>query len=1067
MKWSIPERIIDRGRNYVNENRVVKITQNVEQQIWYADVLGSEVYHVELDGTTKEADICTCPYWQEHGYCKHTVATELALRKNGLSRVMQQNPQLKTTHQPPSLANIFTDTFVHLQEELHTQMLTKQALQIEVSIENIDISNYYPEKAFLGLNLKIGWVNERTYVIKNVTEFFSVLEKEEAYKVNSQHVFYLQSQNFTDRDRLRLQQYAQIHRDNQTLLANTGQVKEKFTQRFVLLPMGQAKEVIENLMENEGCKLHIDKTIIELKHFEAELPDLEFIVSETEDGARLSVHHLPVKYFESYGWLVYEKKIIELIQVQQKVYVALMQLLKRTETPEIFYPEKQLADLFAYVLPTLEKIGTVTVEDSVQSEMIHAPLEVSLTFMKQEKQLMVRVDFHYQDCTFSTDKAYTTKNEKSNYIVRNQKEEDRVVQLIKQYGYQKKTVGFAKSLPLHAELFAFFKEEIPFWKTIATVEVEDDLAVLYLDAMQHQPKVQVIEKDSWLDVRFDVSDIAEDEIDAIMASLLRKEKFHQLKNGQLLSLDSEEFRQTSQALAKLRRHLQVNKGHFEVPKYNSLQVNEAFQAVSDSDFSQEFEQMVADITHPENYQTTLPKALEATLRPYQEAGFRWLKMLSSYGFGGILADDMGLGKTVQTIAYILSEKENSLKTRPTVIVAPASLVYNWQVECQKFAPSLQTEVVIGNKQKRKELLSKYEEKDVWITSYSTIRQDIELYQDKQVHCLILDEAQMIKNVATKTFQSLKQLKSTHRFALSGTPIENNIEELWALFQMLMPGFFPPMKKFKVLSLEQIAKMIQPFVLRREKVDVLQDLPEKIETNLYSSLTEEQKKVYLAYLKQMQQTLNGMSHDEFKRNRLSILAGLTRLRQICCDPHLFIEDYQGDSGKLEQLKEMIQVAKQNKRRVLIFSQFTSMLSRIETELEKLGLSSFYLRGSTKPKDRMDMVEAFNAGEKDIFLISLKAGGTGLNLTGADTVILYDLWWNPAVEEQATGRAHRIGQKKVVEVWRMIAEGTIEEKMYQLQNEKRALFKKIMNAEEEQALANLTESDIREIFQMGNE
>lgn len=1067
MKWSIPERIIDRGRNYVNENRVVKITQNVEQQIWYADVLGSEVYHVELDGTTKEADICTCPYWQEHGYCKHTVATELALKKKGLSRVMQQNPQLKTTHQPPSLASIFTDTFVHLQEDLHTQMPKKQTLQIEVSIENIDISNYYPEKAFLGLNLKIGWENERTYVIKNVTEFFSTLEKEEAYKVNNQHTFYLQSQNFTDRDRLRLKHYAQIHRDNQTLLSNAGQVKEKFTQRFVLLPMGQAKGVIENLMENEGCKLHIDKTTIELKDFRAVVPDLEFIVSETEDGARLAVHHLPVKYFESYGWLVYEEKIIELTPVQQKVYVTLMQLLKRTENPEIFYPEKQLADLFAYVLPTLKQIGTVTIEESVQSEMIHAPLDVNLTFMKQGKQLMVRVDFQYQDCIFSTDKAYTTKNEKSNYIVRNQKEEDRVIQLIKQYGYQKKTVGFTKNMPVHAALFAFFKEEIPFWKTIATVEVEDDLAVLYLDAMQHKPKVQVTEKDSWLDVRFDVSDIAEDEIDAIMASLLRKEKFHQLKNGQLLSLDSEEFRQTSHALAKLRRHLQVNKGHFEVPKYNSLQVNEAFQSVSDSDFSQEFDQMVADITHPENYQAVLPEALDATLRPYQKAGFCWLKMLSNYGFGGILADDMGLGKTVQTIAFILSEKENSPKTRPTVIVAPASLVYNWQVECQKFAPTLQTEVVIGNKQKREELLSNYEEKDVWITSYSTIRQDIELYQDKQMHCLILDEAQMIKNVATKTFQSLKQLKSTHRFALSGTPIENNIEELWALFQMLMPGFFPPMKKFKVLSLEQIAKMIQPFVLRREKVDVLKDLPEKIETNLYSSLTEEQKKVYLAYLKQMQQTLSGMSHDEFKRNRLSILAGLTRLRQICCDPHLFIEDYQGNSGKLEQLKEMIQVAKQNKRRVLIFSQFTSMLSRIELELEKLGLSSFYLRGSTKPKERMNMVEAFNAGEKDIFLISLKAGGTGLNLTGADTVILYDLWWNPAVEEQATGRAHRIGQKKVVEVWRMIAEGTIEEKMYQLQNEKRALFKKIMNAEEEQALANLTEADIREIFQMGNE
>lgn len=227
----------------------------------------------------------------------------------------------------------------------------------------------------------------------------------------------------------------------------------------------------------------------------------------------------------------------------------------------------------------------------------------------------------------------------------------------------------------------------------------------------------------------------------------------------------------------------------------------------------------------------------------------------------------------------------------------------------------------------------------------------------------------------------------------------------------MPGFFPGIKQFKTLPYPQVAKMIQPFVLRRIKKDVLKDLPDKIETDLYSTLTKEQKTVYLAYLQRIQDSISGMSQDEFKRNRIEILAGLTRLRQICCDPRLFIDNYEGQSGKLEQLKEMLQTAKENGQRVLLFSQFTSMLSIIEKELAESGFETFYLNGQTKPKERLEMVNRFNEGEKEVFLISLKAGGTGLNLTGADTVILYDLWWNPAVEEQATGRAHRLGQKRL--------------------------------------------------------
>ena len=598
-------------------------------------------------------------------------------------------------------------------------------------------------------------------------------------------------------------------------------------------------------------------------------------------------------------------------------------------------------------------------------------------------------------------------------------------------------------------------------RQLGEVRMGKKLRERYLDGRKFQPQIEVSESGSWLDVSFDISGIDQHEIDAVLQSLLRQDHFYTMENGQVLSLDSEQFQETSKILAQLRADLQTHHGVAQLPLNQGLRLQE--QLGDRAHFSAGFEQMVSDLTHPEQYQAQLPQQLQADLREYQVAGFRWLKMLSHYQFGGILADEMGLGKTLQTISYLLSEKEVHQQIQ-VLIVAPASLTYNWQQEIKKFAPNLKTLVVSGNKEEREALLS--EDVDIWITSYASLRQDIESYRARAIEYLILDEAQMVKNSSTKTAQALRSLKVSHRFALSGTPIENNLEELWALFQMIMPGFFPSKQKYRELSTEKIAEMIQPFILRRDKRTVLKDLPEKLEKNYYSALTEEQKTVYLAYLRQMREEISSMDSAAFKKNRISILAGLTRLRQICCDPRLFVDDYEGGAGKLEQVKHLIRAAKENNRRVLLFSQFTSMLSIIEEELAELGLETFYLRGSTPPKERIEMVDAFNAGERDVFLISLKAGGTGLNLTGADTVILYDLWWNPAVEEQAAGRAHRIGQKRVVEVWRMIAEGTIEERMDSLQQEKRELFQKVIQGNETQ-LQQMTEDDIRLILSVGEE
>ncbi|WEG74349.1 DEAD/DEAH box helicase [Vagococcus intermedius] len=1066
MKWSIPEKTVQLGRRYADDGRVTGITQDLTHEIWHADVIGSKIYQIELDGTPKENDRCTCQFWHEHHYCKHTVAVELTLRDKGLNRVLKQNPTLKQTYKAPSLASLFTNGFTKLQQEMTEKVLQEhQALQIGFQIDSVEVSSYHPEKNVFGLALKIGFLNERLYVVKNVGEFLKLFEQQGVYRLDEQREFSLNYTNFNESDRQLLREILAIYRSNQLLASNGIQVKGSIKQRYLLLPNHAVKELILKLQQAQKLQLVINKKQREYIRFTTETLPLTFRIKPKKSGYLLMIDNPLDGYWSSYSWANCGQTMYELSKRQQEIYDMLQQLLKRTEKPEVFYDQTEVADLFSYVLPELSEIGEIVVDDILAQELVHYPLKSQIVLSISEDKLCARVDFRYGEEIVSTDPNLTTKTELTSLVVRDNIQESRLLKLLEHAGYVKRATNFQKTLPSGQALYELFTSELPKFRQVTEVVVEDSLSSQYLEAVQYQPQIDLSEEGSWLDIRFDISNIDETEITALVGSLLEKKAFHQLENGQIISLETEDFQQTSEALAKLRGYLSYQDGHLVVPKHLGLQVEEAFEGITETEFSLDFTELVEELTHPAAYDVALPKGLRATLRSYQEEGYRWFKVLSKYHFGGILADDMGLGKTVQAIAYLLSEKETGRVKEPSIVVAPASLIYNWQVECAKFAPNLKTIIVTGSKKDRQKLLAETSAYDVIITSYAGVRQDIEFYQETKWHCLILDEAQAIKNSATKTFQAMKDLKTVQRFALSGTPVENDIEELWALFHMLMPGFFPPKTKFKKMATEEIARMIQPFILRRDKRHVLKDLPDKIETNLYSALTDEQKKVYMAYLRQMQASVNGMSSTDFKQNRMSILAGLTRLRQICCDPRLFIEDYAGESGKLEQVKDLILSAKANGRRILLFSQFTSMLSLIETELQELAIDSFYLRGSTKPEERLKMVDAFNEGEKDVFLISLKAGGTGLNLTGADTVILYDLWWNPAVEEQAAGRAHRMGQKKVVEVWRLIAEGTIEEKMDQLQQDKRDLFAKVMTTPAEKELGKLTEDDIREILNGG--
>ena len=487
---------------------------------------------------------------------------------------------------------------------------------------------------------------------------------------------------------------------------------------------------------------------------------------------------------------------------------------------------------------------------------------------------------------------------------------------------------------------------------------------------------------------------------------------------------------------------------------------------------QVFREIVKNMKTVNDADYDVPLSLQTTMRKYQKNGFRWLKTLEANHFGGILADDMGLGKTLQTIALLLAaKKENQEGT--SLVVAPASLVYNWGEEFARFAPELKVALVTGKQEERSRIIEDCRNADVLVTSYDLLKRDIDLYEGKTFEYQIIDEAQYIKNQTTAAAKSVKLINSKNKFALTGTPIENRLSELWSIFDYLMPGFLygyeafkkefetPIVKYGEENASRRLQKMVNPFILRRLKSDVLKDLPDKLEETRTVRMSEEQQRLYDAQVVQMKAELASSDEADFNKKKLQILAQLTRLRQVCCDPNLCYDNYSGESAKLEACIELIQSAMDGGHRLLLFSQFTSMLEIIEKRLNESGIAYYKITGETSKKKRLEMVNDFNGNDIPVFLISLKAGGVGLNLTGADVVIHYDPWWNIAVQNQATDRAHRIGQTKKVTVYKLVVKNTIEEKILKLQESKRDLADSIISGDNA-GMSSISKDELMELL-----
>lgn len=574
-------------------------------------------------------------------------------------------------------------------------------------------------------------------------------------------------------------------------------------------------------------------------------------------------------------------------------------------------------------------------------------------------------------------------------------------------------------------------------------------------------QVGVSIQSSLLDLSVSADDLAPEELLAVLESYRNHKRFHRLKNGEFIPIEDAEMQKLSTMLDTLRiSPKEFVKGKMHIPAYRALYLDRMLEDAEGIYIERDkhYKRLIKDFKTVQDAEFEVPASLKKILRSYQKTGYRWLRTLESGGFGGILADDMGLGKTLQVIAVLLAAKEEGNKG-VSLIAAPASLVYNWLEELNRFAPALSAAAVAGTQTERANMLeaAKRGAYDVLITSYDLLKRDISLYEGISFHYEVIDEAQAIKNHTTAAAKAVKVIQSSVRYALTGTPIENRLSELWSIFDYLMPGFLfgyetfrreielPAVKNHDKEAMERLRMMASPFILRRLKQDVLKDLPEKLEEVRYAAAEAEQQKLCDAEVLKLKNMLSSATEENLQKNRMQILAELTRIRQLCCDPALLFADYKGGSAKRELCMELIHNAIDGGHRLLIFSQFTSMLALLEAALAKESISYYKITGETPKEERVQLVHAFNEGSVPVFLISLKAGGTGLNLTGADMVIHYDPWWNIAAQNQATDRAHRIGQTHVVTVYKLILKGSIEEKILKLQEDKQALSDEVLNGE----------------------
>lgn len=948
-------------------------------------------------------------------------------------------------------------------------------------IKLVPIFLYNDTDKKLKVEFKIG--NEQLTKINNLPDFFERMLNREKYKYNNVLEFIHEENAFEEQSRPLLKfllKYAEIIKYANDVNNNYAYYGRNFNVNNVVLSNTGLDELFEIL---KGKTVEFETKTGERKiQFIDEPIDIKFILEKSDENTycltpNIDVYGYDIFYGKNYSYFLIDNKMHKCLPKVENRNLELLEVYKKNYTQSIVFNENNLRNFFAIVVPKIKDNFEIKNIDKEQIEKyMPKDLYVKIYLDYNEKGYIVAdVKFCYGNVEFNPIKNVNLE------ITRNAIQENEVLDTFVQTGFMLDSANARLVLANDEKIYNFLSKEIEDYMKKFEVLVAENFKKKDIKKIKIK-SIGVKIENNLLDINLEDFKFNIYEIKDIINKYKLRKKFYRLKDGTYISLEKNS---SLDFLENLTDNIEIEDENVEensikLPIYRALYLEKIFKNMPNTNIQKNeyYKNMISQIEDRQiDLSTKIPPKLNAELRTYQKIGYKWLRTLEQYKMGGILADDMGLGKTIQLLAVILSYvQKNKGNVKPSIIICPSSLALNWYNEIQKFTPTLKALVISDDYLERKRKIEEIGKYQVIITSYDSLKRDIDLYENYCFKYVVADEAQYIKNNNTKNSKAIKTINAETKFALTGTPIENSLSELWSIFDFIMPGYLYKYKKFKELYetpiikeqnedvMNKLKKQIEPFVLRRTKGEVLTELPDKTVTILNNEMSEEQYNIYMSYMAQARkEIMSQIDINGFEKSQIKILSLLMRLRQICCHPKLFLREYEGESSKLNQCIEIIQDAVLGGHKILLFSSYTSMFEIIEEKLKNIGVKYLKLTGQTKVGERIELVDKFNTDENiKVFLISLKAGGTGLNLTGADMVIHYDPWWNLSAENQATDRTYRIGQKRNVQVYKLITKNSIEEKIYELQQKKAKLIDNMLSTDAT-FINKLSKDDILALFE----
>ena len=1023
---------LNKKENYNENGKVTHYWYEVddEEKPTYYDVMVSIENNKKILRTA-----CDCKNFRSIRSCKHIAAVILNNYEEMFGKMFINIPKISSS---------ILEKFITSEENIIKKELTVNLI-INVTERK---SNYYYYYNSIECTVKILIGDEKLYTLGNhASAFKSVYESGEgevyfgkSFTYNPQK-YYLSSDAETI-----LKAYYNTFDDGGYNYINTSSLK-KFLNK-----LKNIKFVINNY-EVDGISEYfpIDTNLIKKN----ETYELDFDLENIENLIE-----------KDYEYIFYKGKLYHLNAKEQE----LIEDLKQNELDKLIISKDKL-DLFNKgLLKVVRK--KLKIDSSVVDIVLPSIIKAKLYFDIRNEYIISNIVFNYDD------KEIDYFN-KSNEILRDINFETSVLNDVGKYGFiLEKDKLVLRDIEQEVEFLENGLEQLATKYEIFTTEKFKNIKIKKKTSVS---SMFGIGQDNILNYNFNLGDINSSELVSIFESIKDKKKYYRLKNGDIINLEDESLQELNNLTEELElTDEEIINGKGSILKYRAIYLDSLkktkYSIISTDNL---FDNFIKNFYEYKDSNLSLEDT--SILRDYQLTGVKWLYNLAKTGFGGILADEMGLGKTIQVIYYI----KQMLKDSPTskfLIVVPTSLAYNWEHEFDSFASQIKKAICIGSKEKRKHILKDLNKINVIITTYGLLREDEEIYENLNFNTMIIDEAQNIKNNHAGITKVVKSIKAETKFALTGTPLENSILELWSIFDFIMPGYLANLTKFQSkykikdfdedseILIKGLSKQINPFILRRKKSDVVKELPEKLINDIYIDLKDEQKKLYVAELNRVKEEMDKIIKEEgMNKARFLILQLLTKLRQICIDPSIVYDNYSDGSNKIEQLENIVSEYTKNNHKVLIFSSFKTALNIVKEKLNNSKIKTYVIDGSVPAKTRIEMVDNFNENDDiKVFLIMLKSGGTGLNLASADVVIHLDLWWNPQAENQATDRAHRIGQTNTVEVIHLITKGTIEEKILELQNKKRILSDKLIDGEirDKNIISELTKEDIEKLLSYEN-